>query len=236
MTQPKIIVHMTQSINGNITGPYHEAAGSGLSKAYESTDQQFESNALILGRKTIEQAFANNEMPTLPANPEKYSRKEDFVADTELSNFVISIDPSGKAAWIQDYIQYNERPKMHVIEVISEQVSDAYLEHLRNLGISYVFGGENSDLDLKLVVSKLNTLFNLETMTLSGGGGINWSFFQQDLVDEVSVVIAPVVDDHYNRPNLFDNNNPNRSHVPEAFKIKHLEQLEDDVIWVHYTK
>ncbi|BCN89526.1 dihydrofolate reductase family protein [Staphylococcus argenteus] len=236
MTQPKIIVHMTQSINGNITGPYHEAAGNGLSKAYESTNQQFESNALILGRKTIEEAFANNEMPTLPAHPEKYSRKEDFVADTELTHFVISIDPSGKAAWTQNYIQYNDRPEMHVIEVISEQVSDAYLEHLRNLGISYVFGGENSELDLKLVVSKLNSLFNLETMTLSGGGGINWSFFQQDLVDEVSVVIAPVVDDHYNRPNMFDNNNPNRSHVPEAFTIKQLEQLEDDVIWIHYTR
>ncbi|SHD14734.1 dihydrofolate reductase family protein [Staphylococcus argenteus] len=236
MTQPKIIVHMTQSINCNITGPYHEAAGNGLLKAYESTNQQFESNALILGRKTIEEAFANNEMPTLPANPEKYSRKEDFVADTELTHFVISIDPSGKAAWTQNYIQYNDRPEMHVIEVISEQVSDAYLEHLRNLGISYVFGGENSELDLKLVVSKLNSLFNLETMTLSGGGGINWSFFQQDLVDEVSVVIAPVVDDHYNRPNMFDNNNPNRSHVPEAFTIKQLEQLEDDVIWIHYTR
>lgn len=236
MTQPKIIVHMTQSINGNITGPYHEAAGSALSKAYEEIDQQFDSKALILGRKTIEEAFANNAMPALPENPKAYSRKEDFVADTDLSHYVVSIDPSGKAAWTNNYIQYNHRPKMHVIEVVSEQVSDAYLEHLRNLGISYIFGGENSNLDLKLVVEKLNTLFNLETMTLSGGGGINWSFFQQDLVDEISVVIAPVVDDHYHRPNLFDNNNPDRTHVPEVFKIKHLEQLEGDVIWINYTK
>ncbi|ANZ34308.1 dihydrofolate reductase family protein [Staphylococcus carnosus] len=234
MTRPKIILHMSESINGNITGPYNKVAGSNLGKAYEYADEKINSNAMILGRKTIEENFTSKEMPNLPEDPKSYSRNEDFVANTDLDHYVISIDPSGKAAWEQNYIKFRDRPKMHIIEVLSENVSDAYLEHLRNLNISYVFGGPNKKLDLKSVVSKLNQLFNLDKLTLSGGGGVNWSFFEQGLVDEISVIIAPVVDDHFNRPNLFDNNDKDQSDVIQKYKIHHVEQLDGDIVWLYY--
>ncbi|MFD2830375.1 dihydrofolate reductase family protein [Corticicoccus populi] len=235
MAKPYIVVHMTMSINGNITGPYHSTGDAeAISKAYDRTDQTFNSNALLLGRRTIEEAFTNFHEPELNDNPKKYDRT-DFRADTNLDRYVVSIDPSGKAGWQKNSIQYSTRPEMHVIQVLTEQVSDAYLEYLRDLNISYIFGGEER-LDLSLVAEKLNEQFDVETLTVSGGGSINWSFFKEELIDEVSIILAPVVDDHLNRPALFDNNDENNSRVPEAFHLKNAERVEGDGLWLQYTK
>ncbi|MBO1198692.1 dihydrofolate reductase family protein [Staphylococcus simiae] len=237
MTRPTVIVHMSMSINGNITGPYGSVVeGDALKQAYESKHEYFDSKAMILGCKTIEEAFTATEMPELPSHPQTYSREADYIANSDYDHYMISLDPSGKAAWTSNYTTFRERPEMHVIEVVSETVSDAYLEHLRNLGISYIFGGKNHQLDLKLVLEKLYRYFNLETVVLAGGGSINWSFFEQGLVDEVSVVIVPAVDDHYGRPQLFNNTSDKKDIKPQGFKIKHLEQLDGDIIWIHYIK
>lgn len=237
MTRPTIIVHMSMSINGNITGPYGSVVeGDALQQAYETKHEYFGSNAMILGRKTIEEAFTAKEMPELPREPQAYSRDEDYIADNDYEYYMVSLDPSGKAAWTSNHTTFRDRPAMHVIEVVSETVSDAYLEHLRNIGVSYIFGGNSQQLDLNLVLEKLYRYFNLETVVLAGGGSINWSFFEQGLVDEVSVVIVPAVDDHYGRPQLFNNTSDKKDIKPQGFKIKHLEQLDGDIIWIHYIK
>jgi hypothetical protein len=33
---------------------------------------------------------------------------------------------------------------MPIVEALTEQVSDAYLAHLKKLGLSYIFGGKES--------------------------------------------------------------------------------------------
>lgn len=237
MFKPKVIVHMSMSMNGNITGPYGSVVeGDALSNAYEEKHESFGSNAMLLGRKTIEEAFATEAMPQLSSNPKQYSRDEDFIADTPYDHYLISLDPSGKVAWTTNHTTFRERPEMHVVEVISENVSDAYLEHLRNIGVSYIFGGKDRNLDLSVVLDKLHHYFGFETVVVAGGGGINWSFFEQGFVDEVSIVLVPAVDDHYGRPQLFDNSNSSAEIKPQGFKIEHLEQLEGDIVWLHYTK
>ncbi|KAB7644601.1 MULTISPECIES: dihydrofolate reductase family protein [Staphylococcus] len=237
MARPKVIVHMSVSINGNITGPYGSVIeGDALSKAYEEKHESFASNAMLLGRKTIEEAFATEAMPQLPSNPKQYSREEDFIAETPYDNFLISLDPTGKAAWTTNHTTFRDRPEMHVIEVVSKNVSDAYLEHLRNINVSYIFGGEDRKLDLSVVLDKLHDYFGLETVILSGGGNVNWSFFEQGLIDEVSIVMVPAVDNHYGRPQLFDNSNSLAEIKPQGFKISHIEQLKGDIVWIHYTK
>ncbi|RRJ20786.1 5-amino-6-(5-phosphoribosylamino)uracil reductase, partial [Pseudomonas aeruginosa] len=90
-----------------------------------------------------------------------------------------------------NHTTFRDRPEMHVIEVVSKNVSDAYLEHLRNINVSYIFGGEDRKLDLSVVLDKLHDYFGLETVILSGGGNVNWSFFEQGLIDEVSIVMVP---------------------------------------------
>ena len=62
----------------------------------------------------------------------------------------------------------------YVIELLTEQVSDAYLAFLQEMQISYLFVGKDT-LDFTLAVQKLKKLFGIEKLKLSGGGILNWS-------------------------------------------------------------
>ena len=93
--------------------------------------------------------------------------------------------------------------EMHVITVLQENVSDAYIAHLRHAGVSYVFAGKDS-LDLPLAVRKLKEQFGIEKMLLSGGGIVDWAFLQAGLIDEISLVIPPVIDGGTGLASAFD--------------------------------
>ena len=77
--------------------------------------------------------------------------------------------------------------------MLTEQVSNNYLSYLRGLDILYIFAGEQQ-IDCKLLLHKLKTLFGIQKLMISGGGLTNWSFIQENLIDELSLVIAPVAD------------------------------------------
>ena len=69
--------------------------------------------------------------------------------------------------------------------------------------IPYIFAGEN-EIDVELALFKLKNLFGIDKLLLEGGSIINGSFQRADAVDELSLVVAPVVADNDSKP-LFTN-------------------------------
>ena len=80
-----------------------------------------------------------------------------------------------------------------MITVLTEQVSDDYLAFLQSKGVSYLFGGK-TDLDWERVLEKLRKEFGIRKLLLEGGGKINGSFLAANLIDELSVLVAPIAD------------------------------------------
>ena len=80
-----------------------------------------------------------------------------------------------------------------MIEAVTEQASPEYLSYLRRLGISYLTVGDER-LDCASLARKLRSRFGIERLMVAGGGMANWSFLQEGLIDEFSLVIAPVAD------------------------------------------
>lgn len=66
--------------------------------------------------------------------------------------------------------------------MLTEKASPAYRAFLRRMKISYLIAGKDQ-LDCKVTAEKLKALFNIETLMVSSGGFINWSFPQAGLVD-----------------------------------------------------
>lgn len=118
---------------------------------------------------------------------------DDYIAVRNAENYIAAADPSGRLGWKQNYVEYAGRPKADVIEILTEQVSNAYLAFLKEKEISYIFAGTDV-IDFTLAVKKLKSLFGIEKLKLSGGGILNWSFAQAGLIDELSLIIAPVAD------------------------------------------
>lgn len=146
----------------------------------------------------------------------------------------VAVDPSGKLGWETNTLHYEDRPPAHVIEVLTEKASPAYRAFLRTLQISYVVAGKNQ-LDCKLAAEKLKALFKIETLMVSGGGFINWSFLQAGLVDELSLVIAPVADGENDTVTLFEKSSYLPAHLPVAFSLKAVERGKGDSVWLRYT-
>jgi riboflavin biosynthesis pyrimidine reductase len=118
--------------------------------------------------------------------------------------------------------------------VLTEQVSDAYLAYLKNLGISYIFGGKER-LDVTVVVEKLKNLFSIDELILEGGGFLNGSFLNEGLIDELSLVLDPIADGASSSVTLFETSSYLKKQQPVNFFLKSIEKLDDDGIWMKYV-
>ncbi|AIQ51453.1 dihydrofolate reductase family protein [Paenibacillus sp. FSL R7-0331] len=235
--RPYIVCHMLTSLDGRIAGDFLETERTSFfSKKYEEIHQQYECKAWICGRVTMEKHFTFGHRlelgdENIPAIP-----RTDYVADRAADAYAIAVDPSGKLGWTQNYIaEDDDRYGHHIVEVLTEQVADAYLAHLKNLGISYIFGGK-TDLNFTVVAEKLKRLFSIDKLLLEGGGKINSSFLNEGLIDEISLVLIPVIDGAADALTLFEANASPRKINPVDFDFKSVENLGDGGLWIKYVQ
>ena len=119
----------------------------------------------------------------------------------------------------------------HVVAVLTHRVSDEYLSVLRERGVSYLLAG-NDDVELPLALEKIGARLGVRTLMLEGGGGINGSFLRDGLIDEVSLLVAPVADGRIGTPALFDVSAERAA--PRRLALEGVEQRVGGVLWLRY--
>ena len=221
--RPYVISHMSPSIDGKIVAGNWPSIRI-VSAEYERTAATLGADAWIIGRVSMEPYAGKSKVPRRKANG-RIPRK-DFIARPDAKSYAIAIDPSGKLTWAS-----NDIDGEHVIAVLTQRVSDDYLAFLQSRGVSYVFGGKDS-IDLRRVLVRLRTAFGIRKLLLEGGGKINGSFLAADLIDELSVLIAPVADGGVGTPTLFDAK-PGRG-VARALRLISVAKLRGDIVWLRY--
>lgn len=85
-------------------------------------------------------------------------------------------------------------------------------------------------------LGKLKALFHIDRLMLAGGGQMNWSFAQEDLIDELSIILAPTVDGNREAASLFEKPAFLPERLPAVFHLKAVEKLDDEGLWLRYTK
>jgi riboflavin biosynthesis pyrimidine reductase len=194
-------------------------------KYFEETAEKIPADAWLVGRTTM-QEFSSKQKYTLAENT--YLPKEDFVPQQPAKSFAVVIDPSGKCFWETNMVSTE-----HVIEVLSEKVSGGYLEHLRSKNVSYLFAGKD-ELDLELALKKLYQLFGIRQLRIDGGGHVNGSFLKAGLIDEFSLVLAPVADGTIGAPTVFEAAQGYDNRKATHFTIKSVERIYEDFLWIRY--
>ncbi|TVT39544.1 RibD family protein [Hymenobacter setariae] len=224
LQKPRVICHMMSSLDGRIIVQRWGDDVPGRDE-YEATAATFESQAWLCGRVTMEKDFTKGRQPDLQPVTAPLDRT-DFVAEHEADSFVVAVDAHGKLGWETADIDGE-----HLIEVLTEQVSDEYLAYLRRLGISYVFGGAES-LDFAVVLDKLARLFPIQTILLEGGGHINGSLLKAGLIDELSLLHIPVIDGAAASAAVFEEGDA-PGPAPHL-RLLSVEQRPHDVVWMRY--
>src|SRR4051812_21017316 len=135
--KPYVVCHMMPSVDGRLRTDRWDVPESGH-KEYERTADSYNADAWVCGRKTMEE-FADGHWKGKRGRTSRGPREDFIVPRSRGERYAISLDSGGKLAWTENTVEDDP-----LIEVVGEDVSDSYLEFLRERGISYLFGGKRS--------------------------------------------------------------------------------------------
>ena len=207
MTRPYIICHMVTSIDGKVTGDFlfqNECAEA--TDIYYRINRELDADGFICGRVTMEGSFTGGWYPDL-SQYKPVNKKTDFLADDLSGFYAIAFDTHGKLGWKSSKIIDPDGDPGYdgaqIIEVLSEDVDERYLGYLEAMEIPYIFAGKTA-IDVELALSKLKNIIGCETLLLEGGSIINGAFERVGAVDELSLVVAPVVAGKDSKPLFMD--------------------------------
>ena len=232
MERPYVICHILTAIDGKIDGEFFAMPETlPALKKYGEIRSFYDCKATIYGTTTVAEGYSDGILTEPPTCEIVYPR-EDFIADKSAENYIISLDPKGVLKWSGGWLEKKNRPKAHVVEVLTDGVADGYISYLRGLGVSYIFAGKDN-IDCGLLLKKLKAQLGLERVMLAGGGVTNQSFAAAGMIDELSLVIAPTADGDSGSASLFETGGFSAP-SPKAYKLKAVEQGEGDVLWLRY--
>ncbi|MBO5286977.1 MAG: dihydrofolate reductase family protein [Clostridia bacterium] len=202
MKKPYIICHMVTSLDNKVTGEFlTKKECESPTEVYYQLNRDYRADGFICGRVTMIGSFTGDFYPDLTLYEE--SPVEDHIVDPN-GYLAVCYDRQGRVGWRSGTIK-DEDPGYdgsHVVEVLCENVDRRYLTYLKSIGVSYIFAGK-SKMDICLSLKKLNKYFNSHCLLLEGGSIINGAFLEADVIDELSLVIAPINAQEIDKPLFF---------------------------------
>lgn len=232
MNRPYIICHILSALDGKITGKFMTTEGvRAVSEEYARIRAAFHAEAWLYGTVTTKE-FTGYRKPELEPVTESIP-EGDFVAEKNAGLYYISVDTKGEIGWESGTFRKAGRPDAHVIEILTEETHAEYKAYLRRNGVSYVLAGKEK-LDCGIAAEKLYRLFGIETMLVCGGGTINWTFLQQGVIDELSLLIAPAADGSPTAVTVFEESDFMPPSIPSEFQLKAVEQIKGDGVRLTY--
>ena len=211
MMSPYIICHMVTSIDGKVTGDFlFQDECAEATDIYYRINRERKADGFICGRVTMEGSFTGGWYPDLSQyKPVRHDMdmKMDFIVDDLSGFYAIAFDTHGKLGWRSNKIIDPDGDPGYdgaqIIEVLSEEVDERYLGYLEAMEIPYIFAGETA-IDVELALFKLKTIIGCETLLLEGGSIINGAFERAGVVDELSLVVAPMIAGKDSKPLFMD--------------------------------
>ena len=231
MNRPYVICHMLQSIDGKIAGGFfREKQTLELAKIYSDISKDYNGDAIIYGTTTAQEMFSSSKTaPVLNQNP---IQKIDYIYKNDKNKWIVVIDSQGQITFDQSVYQNTRLKDKNLIVILTENISSQYLETLKSLNISYLFTGKE-EIDLRLALEKLYDLFSIKKLLLQGGGITNTYFIKEDLIDELSLVVSPVVSGEEKQPNIFKDCH---EYIGQTFDLKQSDLLMKSGLYLKYVR
>jgi len=231
MERPYVICHMLTSIDGKVTGDFLFRDECSLAtELYYGINRDYNADAYACGRITMEGSFSGGYYPDLSEYNGVNGDNSDHAAKYSKKFFAVAFDPHARLGWKNSVIEDEDigYGDAHIIEVLTESVDPRFTAYLKEIGVSYIFAGK-TEIDVKLALFKLRRIFGIEKLLLEGGSIINGAFEREGLVDEISLVVSPVIAAADDKP-LFMNS------TVLDFDLIEAKVHDNAVVWLNYKK
>ena len=225
--KPYVICHMCTTIDGRILAERWPKlpGGKNAAELFESTADSFGIGAWLVGTTTMRE-FAGRNAKLKKAR--RRVERTDHVADRRARRFAIGADAKGALRFQEPDVEGD-----HVVLLVSSRVSDDYLAHLQDAGVSYLFCGAR-EVDVKVALDKIRRVLGIRRLMLEGGGTFNGEVLHAGLVDEISQVVVPVVDGGRGVTTIFDIPGDPPRKAAAALRLKSHRKLPGGVNWLRY--
>lgn len=221
MNRPKIILNMFASVDGRITtGPGRNVAewtkygiDGGANEATHRLYDDLDCDGLLSGSESLV-VYGKH---AVQLQQDVYWPKK--------SNAYIVFDGSGKIEWGQS---------QGLLVVTRENVSASYIRQLKDKQIPYLQAGGDDHIDVRKALDMLHAQ-GFWRIGLTGGGTINGVFLRQGLIDEISIIYAPVAVGGIHAPTIFDADDLLDPGLLTRLELIQVKPLLKDLVWVHYA-
>jgi riboflavin biosynthesis pyrimidine reductase len=187
--KPHVICHMLISVDGRIHPSRWTESPEGdrkvWSSVYERVHETLAGDAWLVGRVTMAAMSKADAHP--PEGPFAATRPHHF-ARRDAYAYAIAFDRSGKLHFRKPDIGAD-----HVVVLLGPSVPDSHLAELTKDGVSYVVATDEA-MDAGPLLEILGRELGIERLLVEGGGNVNGSMMAAGVVDELSILLAPVVD------------------------------------------
>ena len=231
MDRPYTVCYLNCSADGHIDGEFFRSDEIRQTMdIFRKRWLDYQADAIIYGAVTMRMFAAGNWCGSQkePAAMEC----ADHRSEAQAEKYYVVIDPEGTVAYDSPYIDVRGRGKHGVIHAVTAKTSGAYLEYLRNCGISYIFCGTDR-FDPAVMMRKIYQLFGVRKAILSGGAYADWTMLSEGLVDELTLMFSPVADGNPTAHSVFM-----RSEGMEAksvgMELAGIERTDGDAFFVTY--
>ncbi|MBN2351436.1 MAG: dihydrofolate reductase family protein [Spirochaetales bacterium] len=251
MNRPKIILYVCASADGRITcGPnttlFDWYKNSELYGMLIGFDEWTEFTAVIkemhrpdMSLEGSNMLVAENEklkdLPSFSGDPAPLY--EDFLPDEitarqERKTWTAVIDGRGRVRG--GYTGVDDDPATYVVHLVSRAAPAEYLGFLRSVPIPYLMEGDGK-VDLPAMLSKVKTKLGVETIVTSSGGRLAGALIRQSLLDEINILVSPLVIGGSAVPTLFDSPDPVWPDIkPKRLQLIDCRKMEHAKVWIRY--
>ncbi len=251
MKRPKIFIHIAQTVDARISlrhGPSRKKWEDMLaSEAPYATPlwgrvlrNKIRPGALLSGSETFlfPPGKPRRKVPGLTRSRER--NFEDYlpakivrsVRRGAWSGWQIAVDSGGRISWRTREKTFWGKD-WHPLVLVSERTPPFYLSHLRREGIPYLIAG-TLRVDLNQAMEKVYDELGVRRLASLGGGRLNGALLRAGLVDEVSVVLVPMIVGGRNTPTSFNAVDLAFDEMPLFIKLVGSKIERDGTVWLRY--
>lgn len=223
--KPYIITHMMMSVDGQIDCPMVGQLGT---DEYYIALERLGKCSKLSGRVTAALECTAVKEETASGAEGTPVGHEAFNVGAKADEYTIVVDTRGRLLW-----QSAEADGLPILTIVTEDVSEEYLDSLTAQGISWIASGIGR-IDLRRAMDILRTEFGVERLAIVGGGHICGGFVEAGLVDEVSVMVAPGIDGREGQTAMIDGIRKTDD-TSYKLKLESVEKWNTDIVWLRYT-
>ncbi len=221
---PHVILHTAASLDGRITNFPADL------ELYYTLAAQWNPDAILFGSGTVLAAVRDN--PALEVPPEHEEIFTPPAGEPDPRPLLVIADSRGQ---VRCWDAIRRWPYMRdVIALCSEKTPFEYLAYLRERKITTIVSGSDH-IDMRAALEVLNRDHGVRVVRVDSGGTLNSVLLHDGLVDEVSVLVHPVIAGGKAFPTLCDPERAGITGLQVPLVHKSTEILKDGIVWSRYT-